>query len=83
MLGMHLVSLLLALGAGYLVLYFAKREERGLRILGLVIGTFILTVAAILILGQVIGKGSCPMMGKMGKMGKMMPMEQMPSALKK
>ncbi|MCM8799897.1 MAG: hypothetical protein NC900_04150 [Candidatus Omnitrophica bacterium] len=42
--------LLLALGLGYIVLYLAKREEKGLQFLGYVVGTFIILLSIFYIL---------------------------------
>lgn len=45
MFGMRAGFLLIALGMGYAVLYLAKREEKGMRLLGLAIGTMIIASA--------------------------------------
>ena len=42
MFGAYAARLLIALGVGYAVLYLAKREEKGMRLLGLAIGTLII-----------------------------------------
>jgi hypothetical protein len=47
--------LMVSLGIGYLILYFAKREEKGLQVLGYFLGTLILLYSAISILLNVIG----------------------------
>lgn len=46
--------LLIALGIGYLVVYFAKREEKGLRFCGYVIGGAIITLTIIYLLGSIL-----------------------------
>jgi len=47
--------LMVSLGIGYLILYFAKREEKGLQALGYFLGTVIMLYSAIFILLNVIG----------------------------
>jgi len=44
-----MAPLLIALGIGYLVLYFAKREEKNLQILGYFLGTLIILYSIIFI----------------------------------
>jgi hypothetical protein len=43
--GVSDVLLLIALGTGYMVFYLAKREDKGLRLIGFVIGTVIVASA--------------------------------------
>ncbi|MCM8781560.1 MAG: hypothetical protein NC828_00665 [Candidatus Omnitrophica bacterium] len=50
--------LLLALGLGYIVYYLAHREERGLKIVGYIIGVSIITLSSILILMSLISTAS-------------------------
>lgn len=46
--------LLLALGVGYVVCYLAEREEKALRSLGLVIGSTIIVISALMLLNNLI-----------------------------
>ena len=43
------ILLLISMGMGYLVLVFAKREEKVLKILGYLIGIFIIAVSIVFI----------------------------------
>lgn len=43
---------LLSLGMGYLVLYFAKREDKGLKLVGYFLGIFILVLTIVYMLGD-------------------------------
>ena len=64
---MSIATGLIALGIGYLVYIAASKEKEGLKILGQVIGIFVmaLSVLAILCAGMhCLSKGSCPLMGK-------------------
>ena len=62
MAGMHIVGpfiiaesiLLVALALGYIVCYFANQEEKQIKAIGLVIGTFIITLSVVLILGNLV-----------------------------
>jgi len=47
---LHHAVVLIALALGYIVCYLAKREDKTLRILGYLIGTFIITISAVIIL---------------------------------
>lgn len=44
--------LLIALGMGYLVLYLAKREDKGLQFLGYIVGVIIITLSLIYLVGN-------------------------------
>jgi len=44
------ILLLICLGIGYLVIVFAKREERALKVAGYCLGTFIIAVSIVFIL---------------------------------
>jgi len=44
--------LLIALGIGYIVLYFAKREEKSLQLIGYFIGSLIIVLACIYTIGN-------------------------------
>lgn len=46
--------LLIALGVGFMVLYFAKREEKGLQFTGYVIGIGIIALALFYIVGNIL-----------------------------
>ncbi len=46
------VVLLIALGVGYLVIFFAKKEEKWLRAIGYIIGVIIIISATIYLLGN-------------------------------
>ena len=46
--------LLVALGIGYVVLYLAKREEKGLQLTGYLIGGLIIILAAFYIVGNIL-----------------------------
>lgn len=48
------VVLLISLGISYIVLYFAKREEKGLRLIGYFIGTLILGLTVAYMVGDLI-----------------------------
>ncbi|TRZ93516.1 hypothetical protein D4R78_08435 [bacterium] len=48
------VVLLLALGLGYIVFYLANREEKGLKLIGISIGAFMIVFSILLILGNAI-----------------------------
>lgn len=62
--GIFDVLLLIALGIGYLVIYFAKREEKELRFFGIVIGGVIIVLSLVYFLGNVWfqAKVFCPKM---------------------
>lgn len=52
--------ILIALCLGYMVLYFAKREEKGLKFIGYIIGCVVIALAAIsLIFGAWIQTNIC------------------------
>ena len=48
--GKNEALLLIALALGYIVLYLAKREEKGLQFLGYFLGTLVISVSALLII---------------------------------
>jgi hypothetical protein len=72
--GMSDALLLIALGLGYLVFYVANREEKGLKALGFFLGTFIMMLAAVLLVSNTLFSARMCRMGKMGMMpgGRMM-----------
>lgn len=76
--------LLVALGIGYIVLYFAKREEKGLQLIGYIIGWVVIILASLYILSNfwVEGRMRCLKSGGyQGKMFKhMMPPKATPPA---
>lgn len=47
-------ALLIALGLGYIVCYLANREEKALRQVGFLIGTFIIALSVIMIVNQLL-----------------------------
>lgn len=51
--GIFDVLLLIALGVGYLVIYFAKREEKELRFFGIVIGGVIIVLSLCYFVGNI------------------------------
>lgn len=62
-------DLLVALALGYIVLYFANREEKNLRSIGFAIGTLIIALAVLTIVGKAfyklsVKKGPCPIVLK-------------------
>jgi len=65
------VVLLLTLGLGYIVFYLANREEKGLKLLGIGIGAFMIVFSILLILGNAVllnmGSGGCARRGMSGK----------------
>ena len=44
------ILLLISLGIGYLVIVFAKKEKKALKMLGYLLGTFIIAVSIVFIL---------------------------------
>lgn len=75
--------LLIALGIGYIVLYLANREEKGLRAAGIIAGVLIMGLSAIMILGKLAMCAKfCKMGGKDMKYHKMM-MQEDPAKLDK
>lgn len=48
------VTLLISLGISYIVLYFANREEKGLRLIGFFIGGLILALTVAYMLGDIL-----------------------------
>ena len=51
--GIFDVLLLIALGVGYIVIYFAKREEKGLQFVGIVIGGVIIVLSLCYFVGNI------------------------------
>ena len=51
--GIFDVLLLIALGVGYIVIYFAKREEKELRFVGIVIGWVIIVLSLCYFVGNI------------------------------
>ena len=72
------VALLFALGLGYMVLYFANKEQKGLRLIGYFVGSFILGLSIAYLLVGFLWQGECArqMMGHRYKM--MQKMMQQP-----
>ena len=72
---------LIALGIGYLVLYFARREEKRMQFIGYIIGAMIIiaTTAYMLLNLWLYSQGSCPMKQQFhkGAMYKYMPRGEM------
>lgn len=73
-----LAPLLIALGLGYVVLYFAKKEGGNLKIVGYVIGTSIIVLSVILIIISFVLSAKLIGLAKRGMpgMGGMMPSRQ-------
>lgn len=67
--------LLMALALGYLVLYFANREEKSLKNLGFIIGVVIIVFASLMIIGKIVQR--VHNFGKCGGKMMMMPMQMM------
>ena len=60
--------LLVSLGLGYVVCYFANQEEKQLKNVGIAIGTFIIVMSLVFLLGSVlISFKSCMDVKKMSK----------------
>lgn len=72
--------LLIALALGYVVCYFANREERTLRRVGFIVGVFVIALSLLLMLANLtLGVGACNKMNR-GMMSQHMMMKgQMPS----
>lgn len=69
-LGASKALLLIAMGIGYIVLYLAKREEKGLQFLGYIIGIVIVILGALFIVTSL----TVPDMGRPAMMQqRMMP----------
>ena len=65
----NIALFMIALALGYLVIYFANREEKKLRVLGLVIGFTIITISAVAIIGKIAMRAHvCQMIKKCHKM---------------
>ena len=64
---MHGAMALIALGVGYLVFLHASKEKEGVKLLGQVIGIFVM-IAAVLSLfcsaAKYMNRGGCPLSGK-------------------
>lgn len=78
--------LLVALGLGYVVCYLAKREDKGMQVIGYLIGVFIIVLSAILIINSLVlatrfcSRGGVGMMAPHKMMMKgQMPMPAMPA----
>ena len=67
--------LLLALALGYIVCYLAQKGSKSLKITGYIIGTFIITVSAVLILNKL--AMDMRMSGRMNRMRGMMTQRSM------
>lgn len=50
----HKAVLLIALALGYIVCYLAKREDKLLKTLGYLIGTFVMALSALIILVNIV-----------------------------
>lgn len=70
----HKATLLIALGLGYIVCYLAKREDKFLKTLGYLIGTFVIALSALIILANIILDAR--FCSKMGGSVMMMPRRQ-------
>ncbi len=72
--GMSNAILLLALGVGYIVFYLANKEGKTMKLLGNIIGAFIIVVAGTLVLTNILigmtSMGVCSMSSKTGMMTK-------------
>ena len=76
--GMSIGFLLIALAMGYIVCTQAKKETKGLKVLGNIIGTVIIAISGIIIINKILwfcNYAKCPLKG-------MMTQQQMP-AIKK
>jgi hypothetical protein len=51
--GLFEAILLIALGIGYVVLYFAKREEKVLQVVGYIVGSAIILLATLYLIGNI------------------------------
>ncbi len=71
----HKAVLLIALGLGYIVCYLAKREDKFLKTLGYLIGTFVMVLSALAILANIVLDAR--FCRKMGGSVMMMPRRQM------
>lgn len=70
--------LLIALSLGYMVLYFANREEKDLRTLGFLIGIVVIAISGLLIIGKGIHRyKAAKQMANCQKM-RHMPMQVLP-----
>jgi hypothetical protein len=64
---MSVAAGLIAMGVGYLVFSAASKEKEGLKILGQIIGIFVMAVSVLTILCSsmhCLSKSQCPLMGK-------------------
>jgi multisubunit Na+/H+ antiporter MnhB subunit len=80
--GVFEALLLISLGIGYFVLYFAKREEKLLQFVGYVAGCLIITLATIYLLGNLYLQakmGCTKMQYYKGMMQQPMPMHKLPA----
>ncbi len=50
--GVFEALLLIAIGIGYIVIYFAKREEKELQFIGYAVGTLIIVLSFIFLIGN-------------------------------
>ncbi|MDD5596002.1 MAG: hypothetical protein PHY94_07170 [Candidatus Omnitrophica bacterium] len=70
----NIALFMMALALGYLVLYFANREEKDLRTLGYVIGVVIIIISSVAIIGKIVTRAKfCNMMKKCQKAQMMRP----------
>ena len=69
------VALLFALGLGYMVLYFANKEQKGIRLIGYLVGSFILGLSIAYLVVGFLWQGECARQ-MMGYRQKMMPQQQ-------
>ena len=64
----NIALFMMALALGYLVLYFANREEKDLRTLGYVIGIVIIIISSVAIIGKIVTRAKfCQMMKRCQK----------------
>ena len=65
----NIALFMIALALGYLVMYFANREEKDLRTLGFVIGIVIIVISSVSIIGKIVMRAKmCQMMRHCQKM---------------
>ncbi|MDD4900074.1 MAG: hypothetical protein PHT31_04205 [Candidatus Omnitrophica bacterium] len=70
----NIALFLIALALGYLVLYFANREEKDLRTLGIILGAVIIIISSVAIIGKIVMRAKvCQMMKKCQRSQMMRP----------
>lgn len=80
--GIFEALLLIALGSGYIVLYLAKREEKGLQFIGYMIGVIIIALSLIYLVGHILTQAYYPKARffKGMRQQRMMPQSAVPGA---